>query len=260
MIHFGVMTAFVLYLIATIFYFARVIFNSSRFSALALRVTMVAALMQTITLVYWLFHSEMSRLDYDDAFQLSSWILALAFIGLCFFKKFYVSGPFFIVVIDVFNLLSFTLKNPHLNDLSSHGLAYLYVHLFAIFMSLAIFTVGLIVAIMFVMSVRQLKAKRFEGLVQKFPSLVVLEEVHYKSLYVGFMLFTLAIVTGAGYSKVMTGHYIGADVKQVLSIVAWIFFALFLNLRVRQGWQGHKGVLLSFIGFAAMILLFLIGL
>ena len=121
------------------------------------------------------------------------------------------------------------------------------------------FSIGLVAAIMFLLSERQIKHKNFEGIVARFPSLAILDNIHYKSLYVGFLLFSLAIITGAGYSKLTSGTYLTNDPKQWISLLCWFFFALLLNFRVRQGLQGRKGVMLSMVGFVGMTFLFFVG-
>jgi len=179
---------------------------------------------------------------------------------LCFTKRFYGSGPFFIALIDIFCILSLTLENPYSLAATVRGSGYLSLHLVCIFLSLTVFSLALITAIMFLLTEWQIKSKKFAGIVAKFPPLAVLDDIHYKALYVGFVLFTLAIITGAGYSKVTLGQYISNDPKQILSLTSWLFFAILLNFRIKRGWQGHKGILLSFIGFTSMILLFIVGL
>jgi ABC-type uncharacterized transport system permease subunit len=254
-------TVLSLYLFATLFYLLRLIFGKPVFSALALRVTMVGALAQLGVLVFHFIQMPKPwMLTYLEYLQLSALVLAVLFIVLCFTKRFYGSGPFFIAFIDLFCIYSLTLENPFLENLPRAGSGYLSIHLICIFLSLSVFSIGLVVALMFLLSERQLKHKQFDGIVSRFPSLAVLDSIHYKSLYVGFVLFTFAIITGAGYSKMMTGHYLANDSKQFVSIACWIFFAVLLNFRVRQGWQGHKGVLLSLVGFVGMVFLFILGL
>lgn len=257
-------TAFVsvliFYLIATVFYVLRLIVGRPLFSAIGFRVVLVGALFQLAVLVtHWYGTRETFFATYLDAFQISAFLLAVVFVGLCFAKKFYGSGPFFITLIDVFCILSLTLQNPYSITSTLPGFGFLYFHLASIFLSLSVFSLGLVVAVMYLIAEHQLKSKKFIGLAAKFPSLAVLEEIHHKALSFGFILFTLAIITGAGYSKIRTNHYLDDDPKQILSVLGWLFFAVVLNFRVRQGWLGHKGVILSLIGFAGIFFLFFIG-
>ena len=250
----------VFYLMATVFYVLRLIVGKPLLSAIGFRIVLLAAAVQSVVLAFH-WHNTRDALftTYLDAFQVSALFLAVVFIALCFAKRFYGSGPFFVTLIDVFCIVSLTHQNPYSITSTLPGFGFLYFHLASIFLSLSVFSLGLVTAIMYLIVEYQLKSKRFVGLAAKFPSLTVLEEIHDKALYFGFILFTLAIITGAGYSKIRTHHYLDDDPKQVLSVLGWLFFAVVLNFRVRRGWLGHKGVILSLVGFTGMFFLFFIG-
>lgn len=249
-----------LYLIATLFYLLRLILGRVIFSVIGLRVTMLAALVQAITIAVHVFVLKRPFFtSYFDYFQTSAWLLAVLFVILCFTRNFYAAGPLFITLIDVFCILSVTFPNPYILAAPMRGQGFLIFHLCSIFLSLSVFAIGLVSAILFLLVENRLKAKKFEGWSAKLPPLKDLDDVHYRALYAGFLLFTAAIISGAGYSKMNTGHYVADDLKQILSIALWLFFAVLLNLRVQRGWQGHKGVVLSLAGFAGMALLFFVG-
>lgn len=245
--------AFVFYVLATLLYVLRIIFKKPWLSALALRLTMMATLVSAVGLI--LTYSETVYVDLANYYTLTALALSCFFIVLCFFKKFYVTGPLFLTVIVV--LMAQALVSSHS---VVAGSPYLILHLMSIFLALAIFFVALISALFFLISENQIKMKRLSSWISKLPSLEILDQVHYKSLLVGFFFFSAAILLGALYEKQVTGRFISDDLKQILSLVIWIFFVLFLNFRVRQGWQGHKGVLLSLIGFLGLGFLFLIAL
>lgn len=250
-----------LYALATLVYLLRLIFGIQKLSAIALRMTILAALAQTMVLGWHLYRLPPGvPFGFLEYFQVSSLTLAVIFVGLCFFKRFYGAGPLFILPIDLFFIFSLTSRSSSLELYTGHGARYLYIHLLCIFLSLAIFSIALVTALMFLLSEWQIKQKRFDGIVSRFPSLTVLNDIHYRTMYAGFVLFTFAILTGAGYSKMVHHHYLTEDLKQILSILSWIFFAIILNFRVRQGWQGHKGILLSLVGFAGIFFSFLLGL
>lgn len=258
-------TAFIsilaIYLVATLFYLLRLITGKTVLSALGLRVTMLGAVVQFLVLLIHLFSlPKPLALTYLEYFQLSAFFLATSFIILCFKKKFYGSGPFVIALVDIFCVYSLTFNNSNLTSATLGATGYLSFHLISIFLSLSLFSLGLIVAIMFLLSEKQVRSKKFSGIIAKFPPLAVLDETHYRALHVGFIFFTFAILMGAGHSKMVTGHYLTNNLTQWGSILSWLFFAVFLNLRARQGWQGRKGILFSLIGFASMVFLFTVGL
>ncbi|MBF0104361.1 MAG: cytochrome c biogenesis protein CcsA [Deltaproteobacteria bacterium] len=249
-----------IYLTAALFYILRLVFGYAKFSAIGLRCVVLGAVVQLTVLVIHLIRLQGTvSLGYLEYFQLSSLFLAILFIVLCFSKRFYGSGPFFITLIVVFCLLSFSLHTPSMLSQLTRGSGYLLLHMVFLFLSLVVFSVSFVVAIMFLLSEWQIKQKRLKGITARFPPLQVLDHVHYRSLYTGFVLFTLVIITGAGFAKIKTGHYISADLKQVLGIVSWLFFAALLNLRAGKGLSGHRGVVLSLIGCVSIIISFILG-
>lgn len=251
-----------LYLVATALYLMRLVLGRPILSALALRVCVVAAITQFGVLVGHFATMEGPLFaSYLDFYQVSALVLALTFIFLAFTKRFYAAGPLFVTVIDVLCFLSLTHDSPYAyKGIQIAGSDYLALHLILISLSLAIFAIGLISAVMFLIAEYQIKKKTFSGWMAKLPSLEVLEGVHHKALLVGFGLFTLAILAGAGFSKMATGQYIFADPKVYMSYCLWGFFALLLNLRSIRGWQGRRGVMLSLVGFCGLGFLFWVGL
>lgn len=249
------------YLLVTALYLLRLVFNRPRIAAVALRLCLFTLLVQGVTLFLHFFggtHSPFS--GYFDYYQTSAWLLACLFVGLCFAKKFYGAGPLFMLAIDVFCILSLTHENPYSFTTSLPGYGFLFFHLSSIFLSLVFFIVSFVSAILFLISEHQIKKKISVGWVARLPSLHEMEFVQYRSMTLGFALFTLSILTGAGFAKINTGHYLSSDSKQVVSLLIWFFFCIFLNWRVQQGWRGHKGVVLSLFGFAGLILLSFLGL
>lgn len=249
------------YLLVTALYLLRMVWAKPVIAAIALRLCLLTVFVQTLVLLGHFFtQSTPAFSSYFDYYQLSSCLLAWIFVGLCFAKRFYAAGPLFVALIDVFCILSLTHQNPYSFTMTLPGSGFLFFHLSSIFLSLTFFVVGLVSAILFLVSNYQIKHKRFDGWMSKLPSLHELEDVHYKAIGFGFMLFTLSILMGAGYAKINTGYYITSDLKQILSYVTWIFFAVVLNLRVKLGWQGHKGILLSLVGFVGLLSLAWVGL
>src|SRR3990167_3344527 len=128
-------------------------------------------------------------------------------------------------------------------------------HLIFIFTRMIIFLISFAEGIIYLVSEYRIKNKRIGGWFDKLPSLETIERNHNKLLNIGFVFFTLGIITGGGWSKSATGYYVSNNFQQIGSFVLWIFFAIFLKLRVSRGWVGHRGILLSCIGFVAVIIL-----
>ncbi len=250
----------VLYLVATLFYFLRLVIGQRVFGAIALRLMMLAAFVQTLVLaVHFLSTHEPWFESWLEYFQIAAAGIAWTFIILCFTRKLYAGGPLFSILIVVLCLLSLTYDNPYRIGMAQRGNGYLYIHLTAMFLSLSVLSVGFLAAILFLLAERQIKTKRFEGWLAKLPPLEAIQTVHDKALTAGFLFYTLAVLAGAGFAKVSSGHYLSGGTKQWLGVGSWLFFAIFINLRDRLGLIGHKGMAAAIAGYMGLFIVFLVG-
>lgn len=96
-------------------------------------------------------------------------------------------------------------------------------------------------------------AARIQPLFTKIsPSLV--DEIMYRSVTIGFPLFTLGgLIFAAIWAQIAWDRFWGWDPKEVWALVTWFFYAAFLHLRLSRGWHGEKSAWLAVIGFAIIM-------
>lgn len=252
----GFFIVLIIYFLATLSFSFRLVFNQRSLTALALRITLVGFVLHLIFLVVHLISQGYPFLiSRFDALQLTSLTIVFVFLLLCFFYKFSMTGIVILPVALVFYVVSLTLQADYRNLSAVLQNPWAFAHLLLIFMSLALFMVSFVVGILYLAAESRIKQKITGGFFERFPSLETLDRIHYRGLYIAFVFYTLGIFAGAGWSKSSLGVYVTNDLKELLSIGIWAFFALFLNLRVPQGWIGRKGIVLSSIGFLGLILL-----
>ena len=86
----------------------------------------------------------------------------------------------------------------------------------------------------------------------------VLDEITYKSIAVGFPIFTLGgLIFGAIWADQAWGVYWSWDPKETWSLITWFFYAFFLHARLLRGWKGHKISIVAVLGFIAVIFTYL---
>lgn len=86
----------------------------------------------------------------------------------------------------------------------------------------------------------------------------MLDEITYKSIAIGFPLFTLGgLIMGAIWANSAWGKYWTWDPKETWSLITWFVYALYLHARFVSGWRGKKVAILSIIGFVAVIFTYL---
>ena len=135
---------------------------------------------------------------------------------------------------------------------------YINYHLPSCFIGYAAFAVSFIASILFLVKRKgdDLKTKKDRAVI---PSREVLDTISYKMIAIGFVMFTVLIVTGMFRSRIIWGSYWEWDAVQTWSLIAWLVYAVILHGRFTWKWSGAITALLSIIGFALAVISFLIG-
>ncbi|RFA37212.1 c-type cytochrome biogenesis protein CcsB [Virgibacillus dokdonensis] len=82
----------------------------------------------------------------------------------------------------------------------------------------------------------------------------LLDEITYRSVAIGFPLFTLGgLIFAAIWAEEAWGRFWGWDPKEVWALITWFFYAAFLHLRLSRGWHGEKSAWLAAVGFAIIM-------
>jgi cytochrome c-type biogenesis protein CcsB len=85
-----------------------------------------------------------------------------------------------------------------------------------------------------------------------------LDEITYKSISIGFPIFTLGgLIFGAIWADQAWGTYWGWDPKETWSLITWLVYAFFLHSRLLRGWKGKKVAIVAVVGFIAVIFTYL---
>lgn len=86
----------------------------------------------------------------------------------------------------------------------------------------------------------------------------MLDDITYKSIAVGFPLFTLGgLLMGAIWANSAWGKYWTWDPKETWSLITWFVYALYLHARFVGGWRGKRVAILAVVGFIAVIFTYL---
>jgi len=128
---------------------------------------------------------------------------------------------------------------------------WLTIHVTTCFFGYAAFAVSFGVSILYLIRDREGSPKE-EG-AKWLPSTLVLDEINYKSIVIGFPMLSLGIITGAAWANYAWGSYWSWDPKETWSLITWFVYAAFLHARFTRDWRGRKAAILSIVGFAAVL-------
>lgn len=78
----------------------------------------------------------------------------------------------------------------------------------------------------------------------------LMDEIGYRSVLIGFPVFTLgALIFAMIWAHEAWSRFWGWDPKEVWALITFLFYAVFLHLRLSKGWAGKKSAWIALIGF-----------
>ena len=94
-------------------------------------------------------------------------------------------------------------------------------------------------------------------LVKAMPSLVLMDELMYKVIALGFAFFTVATVLGALWAAEAWGGYWSWDPKETWALIVWLNYAAWLHMRMTKSWSGITMAWWAVIGLFITLFAFL---
>lgn len=133
---------------------------------------------------------------------------------------------------------------------------WVYLHILLAFLGIAALSLAGLGGIFYLIQERALKGKKFGFFYRRLPSLEQLDALNYWCLTVGFPLLTGAIITGSLYAQLTMGRFWNWDPKEILTVAAWLIYAVLLHERLAAGWRGRRAALMAICGFLVLIVTF----
>ncbi|MCF7981624.1 MAG: cytochrome c biogenesis protein CcsA [Pseudomonadales bacterium] len=132
--------------------------------------------------------------------------------------------------------------------LSLHSVSHILLSLFAY----SVLTIAAIQAVLLAWQDQQLHHKRANGFIMRLPPLQVMEQLLFELIWVGVVLLSAAIISGAFFIQDMFAQHLAH--KTLLSIFAWLIFSLLLAGRHWKGWRGSIAIRWTIFGYLLLML------
>lgn len=137
----------------------------------------------------------------------------------------------------------------------------LLAHLAMAFLAYALFTIAALHAGVMSLLEKRLHDHAFHSSVAKLPPLLTLEKLLFTIIGIGFVLLTLALVSGILFSEQVFGKPFSfayfTQHKTVFALLSWLIYAGLLLGRQIYGWRGRTAITWSLTGFAMLVLAYL---
>lgn len=147
-------------------------------------------------------------------------------------------------------LVSSVVQGPdtYLRNLNAGVLSHILLSILAY----SVFTLCALQALVLAFQERELKQRQVKGALNVLPPLQTMESMLFEMLWIGIVLLSLAIATGAIFIEDLFAQHLVH--KTVFSLLAWLIFAGLLWGHHQLGWRGHTAVRWTLGGFFTLML------
>lgn len=114
------------------------------------------------------------------------------------------------------------------------------IHVITAFIAYSLFGIGLV-----------------SGMVSLKDKNIIMEDIQYKSILMGYSLFSFSMIAGGIWAYYAWGSYWLWTPKELWTTILWLFYSLYLHLRLKgQKWQ-RLSVSMGMAGFGIVIFTYL---
>lgn len=189
-----------------------------------------------------------------ESMSFVAWTLFAA--ELLIFIRYRVHAASFFVYPLVLMLLTIAaiVREPFNQNLNPELRSSLFtMHVLFSTVGIAALLIGLAFIMLSYVQDRALKSKHRGPLWEWIPSLSICRMVSYRALAVGFVIYTLGVLTGIVWSYRTTAELIDLRVKPIGGVVAWVLFGLLLQSFITGDDRKRRVLVISACAFVAVI-------
>lgn len=84
-----------------------------------------------------------------------------------------------------------------------------------------------------------------------------LDEWSYRAISIGLPMVAFVLMSGAVWAQMAWSTFWSWDPKEVWALITFVFYAVYVHVRVQRGWRGAPMAALGMVGFAIVIISFL---
>lgn len=126
------------------------------------------------------------------------------------------------------------------------------LHIVLSLLSAGLLTLAAVQALALALQDRMLHGRPHLELTQTLPPLETMERLLFQLITLGFFLLSLTLISGVLFIHNLLGQHLAH--KTVLSVIAWLLFAVLLWGRRQYGWRGRVAIRWSLSGYAFLVL------
>lgn len=143
---------------------------------------------------------------------------------------------------------------PGGHELANAGSPAFRMHFLLAMLAYSLFTLAALHSLLMAAAEKGLHRGRISPLLAGLPPLLTMETLLFRLIHVAFVLLTLTLITGVGFSETLFGKAFAFNHKTVFAFLSWIIFAALLIGRHVRGWRGRIALRWTLAGFGTLLL------
>jgi ABC-type uncharacterized transport system permease subunit len=192
------------------------------------------------------------NLGFSNAASLIAWVIVLFLIIAAATKPVEDLGLFVLPLAALTIVLSLAWPDKELLKVPGDLGVGVELHIVISVLAYSILAIAACQAVVLAYQEQGLRRKRAARLMLRLPPLQTQESLLFQLIGLGFFLLSLSLVSGIMFLEDMFAQHLVH--KTVLSIMAWVVFAVLLWGRWRFGWRGRTAIWWSLSGFFTLML------
>jgi len=189
-------------------------------------------------------------LDFFNSSSLMCWFIIFFLLVVSIKEPVENLAMLFLPFASVVVILAAYLPGQHLSprdfDLS------MGLHVILSIAAYSLLTISALQAVVLAIQERQLRKKEGMHILNILPPLKVMEDLLFGMITTGFFCLSLSLVSGFMFIDDLFAQHLVH--KTVLSVTAWVVFAVLLWGRWTRGWRGIKAIRWTLAGFFILML------
>lgn len=130
----------------------------------------------------------------------------------------------------------------------------LQVHILVSILAYSLLTLAAVQAVLLSIQHAHLHNKHPAGFIRVLPPLETMERLMFRLIGLGFVILSVSLISGIPYIRDLFGQHLVH--KTVLSVTAWVLFAILLWGRWQYGWRGRVAIRWTLSAFVVLMLAF----
>ena len=128
------------------------------------------------------------------------------------------------------------------------------LHIISSLLAYSLFGITTLIAVLILWLSRDLHRHRLSPARSFLPPLLSLERMMFQSMWIGFALLTVSVISGTFFAEEVFGRPMMFTHKTIFSIVSWFIYAGLLLKRSMTAWRGKRPAVWTIVGFISLML------